>query len=702
VCFFFFFFFSLKQVNTKYNALYKYIYVLSFSLFAFSFCLVFKKVVLSDGYSYERRHVEQWLEHKDTSPISGAVLHSKSVIDNITLKKGIDEYFKQMFSLHRQKIRKAAKPGGGLPQLNGSSNNGHLNGSGSGSQMINNSNDALLRTVDSLMELSLLVNADLSPEDVLRSIVDEAKELIGAEVASVFLIDREKGQLYSTINSTGGEIRIPLDVGIAGHVAKSGKSLVISDAYSDPRFYSEVDEQTGFKTDNILCVPIKTKKGIVIGVAQLINKLQDFNDEDEHSSTHRNGEGSSTPHTEFSEGDERFLFVFASQAAAAIASSVAGGSGDLNKSHHRLKAEQPAHRFEDTLTPAANQLLEDCLVQWQTDVISLSEITEGHPLSSIMCFLFQKLNFIHEFEMDFLRFRTYFLNIELGYGENPYHNREHAASVVHMTFAMLHLGGINDKVSRGSWFVPSASSQGGGRPSFTRSCGELVMMTSLFAAAVHDFEHLGLTNSFLTKSNHSRAITYNDMHVNEHHHAAAAFKVLQQPECNFMAQLVPDEFRVIRKLTIDMVLATDMEDDKFMRNTFQEAIDRHMVGEEITDFDVNSKTDALLTLQMTLKSADLGHLALAWDTHVTWVERLENEFFYQGDKEASLGMVPISFLMDRSQPGVTQTQLGFFEFVAVPLFSSMEQAFPLIAPMVAAIAENFEKWRLVTEYYPVA
>ncbi|ROT80059.1 putative cGMP-dependent 3 [Penaeus vannamei] len=70
---------------------------------------------------------------------------------------------------------------------------------------------------------------------------------------------------------SGGEVRLPLSQGIAGHVATTGRLLNIKDAYAHPLFYKGFDECTGFKTRNILCFPIK-EDGEVLGVAELCNK----------------------------------------------------------------------------------------------------------------------------------------------------------------------------------------------------------------------------------------------------------------------------------------------------------------------------------------------------------------------------------------------------------------------------------------------
>ena len=68
---------------------------------------------------------------------------------------------------------------------------------------------------------------------------------------------------------TGGEIRLPLRAGIVGLVVATGEPVIIEDAYSDSRFSQEVDKRTGVRTRNMVCCPIKNKKGEVVGVAQV-------------------------------------------------------------------------------------------------------------------------------------------------------------------------------------------------------------------------------------------------------------------------------------------------------------------------------------------------------------------------------------------------------------------------------------------------
>merc|ERR1719367_1936842 len=153
-----------------------------------------------------------------------------------------------------------------------------------------------------MMQCTVLVNADLSTEVMLRRIMEEAKSLVGAEVASVFLLDRSRKELFSTVNSTDSEIRIPLGSGVAGSVANTGIPLIIPDAYQDRRFNKEVDKNTGFKTCNLVCVPIKVK-GEVVGVAQLVNKVA--------GGVRSSRQGSDL---KFTVADQKFFEVLASQA----------------------------------------------------------------------------------------------------------------------------------------------------------------------------------------------------------------------------------------------------------------------------------------------------------------------------------------------------------------------------------------------------
>src|SRR5512140_1714912 len=140
-----------------------------------------------------------------------------------------------------------------------------------------------LKLVELLLEVSRRMAAYDTLDDVLRTLVEMTTAELDAERGTLFLNDPETNELYSRVaqGNIKHEIRILNNSGIAGYVFTSGESVLIADAYSDPRFNRSVDEQTGFVTRNILCTPIRTVKGEIIGVAQTLNKRKgDFTKRD--------------------------------------------------------------------------------------------------------------------------------------------------------------------------------------------------------------------------------------------------------------------------------------------------------------------------------------------------------------------------------------------------------------------------------------
>jgi putative ABC transport system ATP-binding protein len=113
-------------------------------------------------------------------------------------------------------------------------------------------------------------------EQVLEACTVKVGEILEADRATLFLVDRVRNELWSKVAGGDGErqleIRIPLSSGIAGHVARTGSTRNIPDAYDDPLFNPSVDRATGYRTRSILCVPILNQAGATFAVAQLLNR----------------------------------------------------------------------------------------------------------------------------------------------------------------------------------------------------------------------------------------------------------------------------------------------------------------------------------------------------------------------------------------------------------------------------------------------
>ena len=136
--------------------------------------------------------------------------------------------------------------------------------------------DDLARRLDTLVEATQKIRESLSFDLVLTRLMTLITEAFGADRSSLFLYDAETRELFSRIaqGDISTEIRFPAEAGIAGSVFNSGQPAIIHNAYADPRFNSAVDTATGYHTHNILCVPLRTRAGDVVGVTEVLNKRQ--------------------------------------------------------------------------------------------------------------------------------------------------------------------------------------------------------------------------------------------------------------------------------------------------------------------------------------------------------------------------------------------------------------------------------------------
>lgn len=135
-----------------------------------------------------------------------------------------------------------------------------------------------------LLKIGQTVAAETDIDVLLKVIAEETKAAIQADRCTVFLYDRKTDELWSKValGMDSEEIRFPANKGLAGHVVRTGETINIKDAYADDRFNKEIDLQTGYKTQTILCMPIKNLKQEIIGAFQVLNKFEgEFTEEDE-------------------------------------------------------------------------------------------------------------------------------------------------------------------------------------------------------------------------------------------------------------------------------------------------------------------------------------------------------------------------------------------------------------------------------------
>uniref|UniRef100_A0A8C1PPZ8 Phosphodiesterase n=1 Tax=Cyprinus carpio TaxID=7962 RepID=A0A8C1PPZ8_CYPCA len=286
---------------------------------------------------------------------------------------------------------------------------------------------------------------------------------------------------------------------------------------------------------------------------------------------------------------------------------------------------------------------------WSFDVFTLNDASGDHALKFIFYELLTRYDLINRFKIPVSALVSFVEALEVGYGKhrNPYHNLIHAADVTQTVhYLLLKTGMVH-------WLT------------------ELEIFAMLFAAAVHDYEHTGTTNNFHIQTRSDTAILYNDRAVQENHHVSAAYRLLQEDdEMNILYNLSKDDWRELRALVVEMVLATDMschfQQIKAMKNFLQqpEAIDKPKA------------------LSLLLHTADISHPAKNWNMHHRWTTSLLEEFFRQGDKEAELGL-PFSPLCDRKSTMVAQSQIGFIDFIVEPTFTVLTDMIEkIVTPLI--------------------
>jgi HD-GYP domain-containing protein (c-di-GMP phosphodiesterase class II) len=170
-----------------------------------------------------------------------------------------------------------------------------------------------IQKLEAILNVAKAMSTERDLGVLLEEIVEHARSVVEATRGSIFLLDKDKNELWSKVAQGAREIRFPADKGIAGHVAQTKKPLNIPDAYADPRFNPAVDKATGFHTRNMLTVPMISTKEDVVGVLQVLNKnAAGYEAEIEKGS----------PGPPFDAEDEEMLLALGGQAASAIENAI--------------------------------------------------------------------------------------------------------------------------------------------------------------------------------------------------------------------------------------------------------------------------------------------------------------------------------------------------------------------------------------------
>lgn len=118
---------------------------------------------------------------------------------------------------------------------------------------------------------------------LLEALAEEATKVLDCDRASIFIWDQPNRKLLAcpALGVEGGTLYLPDDAGIVGTVIQTGQTIRVDDAYNDDRFDSSVDKKSGYRTNNLLAVPLLDGDGRMIGVFEGINRNKGVFDSDD-------------------------------------------------------------------------------------------------------------------------------------------------------------------------------------------------------------------------------------------------------------------------------------------------------------------------------------------------------------------------------------------------------------------------------------
>ncbi|XP_027542587.1 cAMP and cAMP-inhibited cGMP 3',5'-cyclic phosphodiesterase 10A isoform X3 [Neopelma chrysocephalum] len=254
------------------------------------------------------------------------------------------------------------------------------------------------------------------------------------------------------------------------------------------------------------------------------------------------------------------------------------------------------------------------------------------------------------------------MSVKKNYRRVPYHNWKHAVTVAHCMYAILQ------------------NNQG----LFT----DLERKGLLVACLCHDLDHRGYSNSYLQKFDHPLAALYSTSTM-EQHHFSQTVSILQLEGHNVFSNLSSSEYEQVLEIIRKAIIATDLALYFGNRKQLEEL---HQTG--ALNLKNQAHRDRVIGLMMT--ACDLCSVTKLWPVTRLTANDIYAEFWAEGDEMKKTGIQPIP-MMDRDKKDeVPQGQIGFYNAVAIPCYTTLAQIFPPTGPLLRACRDNLNQWEKVT------
>nr|XP_012997765.1 dual 3',5'-cyclic-AMP and -GMP phosphodiesterase 11A [Cavia porcellus] len=511
---------------------------------------------------------------------------------------------------------------------------------------------ALLEVVNDLFE----EQTDL--EKIVKKIMHRAQTLLKCERCSVLLLEDIESPVVKFTKSF--ELMSPKCSGDAENsLNKNGKldSLRIYDAsvyfllvrynYSIKLWLGilkKADQISGFHIRSVLCVPIWNSNHQIIGVAQVLNRLDG---------------------KPFDDADQRLFEAFVIFCGLGINNTImydqvkkswAKQSVALDVlSYHATCSKAEVDKFKAANIPLVSELAIDDI---HFDDFSL----DVDAMITAALRMFMELGMVQKFKIDYETLCRWLLTVRKNYRMVLYHNWRHAFNVCQLMFAMLTTAGFQEILT------------------------EVEILAVIVGCLCHDLDHRGTNNAFQAKSGSALAQLYGTSATLEHHHFNHAVMILQSEGHNIFANLSSKEYSDLMQLLKQSILATDLTLYFERRTEFFELVSK---GEY--DWNIKNHRDVFRSMLMT--ACDLGAVTKPWEISRQVAELVTSEFFEQGDRErAELKLTP-SAIFDRNRKDeLPRLQLEWIDSICMPLYQALVKVNMKLKPMLDSVAANRSKW----------
>ena len=480
-----------------------------------------------------------------------------------------------------------------------------------------------------------------SLQKIFENIMQNAKQSINADRGTIFLYNENEKEGLTTFLADGENIpnSMPIEKGVYGQVVRTKEAVFVNDAYNYEHFNPEIDKITGYKTKSLLVSPILSTNGELIGIVEMLNKKEG----------------------EFEKKDLQIINAFATFCSIALERNRYKDIalyGDAN-----IEMKKYIHEDERDKQTVPNSLkLTDDEIQQVSRLNCFAVNFKGIGHFKELFYFFNYFHLREEYQISNEVFFRFIFTISGTYNDVPYHNWTHACDVSQYIF----------------YEVTTSK--------FDQILTKLELYGLFISAICHDANHQGFNNVFNVKAETPLGILFKDQSVMEMHHIETSIPIIARDDINLFHALNPEETRKIWNLFIKMILSTDMAHHFELVKKAQGLLDEDTFSWEEPEC-------RMLALQLILKVADISNVSRPFELADKWCDILNNEFFRQGDLEKESGIGLTSPLNDRENSDKPKSQIGFYNFICLPLYQVVARIFPELQVNVDSLKSNLEQWK---------